>query len=66
MIVRAQQNEPLDALCWRTMGRTAGIVEAVLALNPGLDRAALLPEGCRVRLPDAPKAPVRQLINLWD
>ncbi len=65
-IVRANQDEPLDALCHRVLGCTAGVVEAALDLNPGLDRHTLLKEGCRVRLPDAPRTQARQLINLWD
>lgn len=65
-IVRAHQYEPLDLLCWRTLGRTAGVVETALVLNPGLDRYPCLPEGRRVRLPDAAKPTVKRLIALWD
>jgi phage tail protein X len=64
-LVRARQQEPLDALVWRKLGRGAGAVETVLLLNPGLDRVTFLAEGTRVRLPDAPPPPLRQLINLW-
>ncbi|MCL1861841.1 MAG: tail protein X [Proteobacteria bacterium] len=63
---RARQLEPIDALCFRVLGRTAGVVETTLELNPGLDRHALLPEGFPVRLPDAPKIQARKLVNLWD
>ncbi|MEZ0528975.1 tail protein X, partial [Pseudomonas sp. Env-73] len=28
--IRANQNETVDALCWRYYGRTAGVTEAVL------------------------------------
>jgi phage tail protein X len=66
MIARARQDEPLDLLCWRVLGRTAGVVEAALGLNPGIDRHVLLQAGRRVRLPDAPAAPVRRLIQLWN
>ncbi|MDR1463644.1 MAG: tail protein X [Azoarcus sp.] len=65
-LVRARQNEALDLLIWRKTGRTAAIVEAVIALNPGIGKHLLLPEGYPVRLPDAPPAPVRKLINIWD
>lgn len=66
----ALQGETLDGLCWRLLGTTAaGVVEAALALNPGL--AALgpvLPEGTAVTLPDPPAtaAVPRETINLWN
>ncbi|MDR0996319.1 MAG: tail protein X [Zoogloeaceae bacterium] len=68
MIARANANETLDALCWRVLGRTAGVVEAALELNPGLALDALLPEGKAVRLPDPADAPPpeKNLIQLWD
>ena len=34
--VIANDHETVDALCMRTLGRTAGVVEATLAINPGL------------------------------
>lgn len=67
MIVRAQQGDTVDSLCWRHLGSSAA-VEAALEANPGL--AALgpvLPMGTAVALPDA--APLRtndNIINLWD
>lgn len=63
----AQQGDTLDALCWRTYGRTAGVVEAVLAANPGIaDLGPVLPHGTRVQLPDQPAAAeYRQQVNLW-
>lgn len=66
--VRAQQNDTVDALCWRHYGRTAGVTEAVLEANPGLaDHGPFLPHGTLVSLPDAqPAAPQRQVVNLWD
>ena len=36
MQVRTHQHDTLDALCWRHLGRTEGVVEAALELNPGL------------------------------
>jgi phage tail protein X len=63
--VRARQQEPLDALIWRSLGKTAGAVEAALELNPGIDRRVLLPEGRAVRLPVVAKAPTKKLIELW-
>jgi phage tail protein X len=66
--VRAQQNDTIDALCWRHYGRTAGVTEAVLEANPGLaDLGPILPQGVLVNLPEAQTtAAVRQTVNLWD
>lgn len=65
--VRAHQGEPLDALCYRVLGTTAGITERTLELNPGLaDLGPVLPEGTPVRLPDTdPEPPRRQTVQLW-
>ena len=65
---RTQQNDTVDALCWRHYGRTAGVVEAVLDANPGLaDRGPVLPSGLLVNLPELQAAaPERQMVNLWD
>lgn len=65
--LRANQNETLDALCWRHYGRTAGVVEAVLEANPGLaDLGPNLPQGHPVNLPDAAPQPEQQAVILWD
>lgn len=68
MKVRAQQDETVDALCWRVYGRTDGVVEAVLEANPGLaDIGLLLPAGCEVDMPNptgiAGTAPLVQLFD---
>jgi phage tail protein X len=65
----AQAGEMVDELCWRTLGRTAGVVEQILELNGGL--AALgprLPEGTIVELPEIGEAarPGRETVQLWD
>jgi phage tail protein X len=53
MIVRAQQGDTVDSLCWRRYGRTRGVVEAVLEHNAGLaDYGPVLPLGLAVDLPD--------------
>lgn len=65
----ARQGDTLDALCWRELGATAGVVEDVLELNPGLAAlGAILPHGTAVLLPDrsAVKAPTVSSVNLWD
>lgn len=66
--LRAQQNDTVDALCWRHYGRTAGVTEAVLDANPGLvDHGPVLPHGLAVQMPEAQTAaPHRQMVNLWD
>lgn len=66
--VRAQQNDTVDALCWRHYGRTAGVTEAVLEANPGLaDHGPTLPQGLAVQMPEVPTtAPHREAMNLWN
>lgn len=66
--LRTHQGDTVDALCWRHYGRTAGVTEAVIDVNPGLaDHGPVLPQGLAVTLPDVPaSAPERQVINLWD
>lgn len=68
MLVRAQQGDTVDELCWRHLGRTAGLVEIVYELNPGLaDRGLVLPSGLEVTLPDQPaNKPTAPLLELWD
>ncbi|QWF19126.1 tail protein X [Lysobacter capsici] len=69
MRVYAAQGETLDALCWRVLGRTAGVIEAALIANPGLaDLGPILPHGTAVDLlPPVATAPAHQtLIQLWD
>lgn len=65
----ALAGETVDAICWRVLGRTQGVTEQVLDLNPGLaDLGPQLPAGAVVVLPDVNKlAPaVLETINLWD
>lgn len=66
--IRTQQNDTVDALCWRHYGRTAGVTEAVLQANPGLaDHGPTLPLGLAVQMPEThTAAPQRQMVNLWD
>lgn len=70
MQVRAIQGDTVDALCHRHYGRTVGVVEAVLAANPGLaDLGPILPNGTAVELPDIDPAEQPQttnIIKLWD
>ncbi|RQR25568.1 tail protein X [Burkholderia sp. Bp9142] len=70
MMVRALQGETVDALCWRVLGRTRGVVEAVLDLNRDLAQYGLiLPHGLLVELPDeVPQAAQSgaERLQLWD
>lgn len=65
----AREGETVDEVCWRVLGRTGGVTEQVLALNPGV--AALgpkLPGGTVLALPDqaAAQTATRQTVQLWD
>jgi len=63
----ARDREPLDALLHRKLGRTAGVTERALLLNPGLaDLGPTLPAGTRVILPQVTDAqPERETVKLW-
>lgn len=67
VIVR-RDDVTLDRLVWERFGRTEGLVEATLALNPGLAAlGVVLPVLTPVVLPDAPAetVPVRTVVRLW-
>lgn len=68
MRVLAQQNDTVDAICWRHFGATAGVVEQTLKLNPGLvNQGVILDHGTSVLLPDAvPPQVVKPTVKLWD
>jgi len=67
--VTAHKGDTVDALCWRHLGRTAGVTEQAIALNPGLAASGpILTEGQPVTLPEAVDAApsIRETVNLWD
>lgn len=67
MKVFAMQGDTLDVICMRYYGRTAGVVETVLAANPGLaELGVVLPHGTAVELPEVQSSPVIESVNLWD
>lgn len=67
MKVYAHQGDSLDVICARHYGRTEGVVEAVLAANPGLaELGAVLPYGTGIELPDTDTASAAETVNLWD
>lgn len=64
---RSLQGDTIDLICWRTFGHTAGITEAVYALNPGLaDFGPILPIGTHVDLPATSTPEQKKTIKLWD
>lgn len=67
MKVRAIQGDTVDAICWRYLGATAGVVEQVLQLNPKLSELGpLLPMGTVVTLPKRAKSqPKKERVTLW-
>lgn len=68
-IVYAVQGDTVDALCWRELGATQGVVEAVYELNRGLAaKGPTLPQGTPVQIPDRSTiaAPVLPTVQLWD
>ncbi|WAC70811.1 tail protein X [Roseateles sp. SL47] len=65
MQVRTLQGDTVDALCWRHLGRTDGVVADTLLLNPGLaEWGPILPVGLLVELP-TPKPSTRDMVQLW-
>ncbi|MFC3338137.1 tail protein X [Paracandidimonas soli] len=68
MIVHAQKNDTVDALCWRYLGETRDIVEQAYELNPGLaDQGPILAHGTPVVLPDAVRlTSTVETVKLWD
>lgn len=68
MQATAQDNELLDQLCLRHLGRTDGAaVEATLALNPGLAaQGPHLRAGQTITLAKPARSSTRATIQLWD
>lgn len=66
--VTAQQGDSLDSVIYRYFGRSSGLLEATLAMNPHLTATAILPIGTPVylRLDDSQAGPQVVSINLWD
>lgn len=65
----AMDGETVDEICHRVLGKTAGVTEQVLDLNPGLaELGPRLPGGTAVILPDASAAQTAtiDIVQLWD
>ena len=60
----------VDLLAWRHAGQYVdGLVEDILALNPGLAASTFIPRGFVVTLPDVTAAmvtPERAVVQLYD
>lgn len=64
--VMASDGDTVDQLCWRHLGRTAGVTEATLAANPGLAaRGPFLTAGTFVDLVVV-DATSQETVSLWD
>ncbi|MBY5940245.1 tail protein X [Halomonas sp. DP5N14-9] len=66
--VRTLQDETLDGLCYRVLGRTGSVTEQTLELNQGLaELGPLLPQGLLITLPNERQAaPLRaDTLQLW-
>ncbi len=67
MVAVSLQGDTVDALCWRHLGRTHGVVEATLQLNPGLaDLGLVLPTGTSVKLARPASSKTKTTVQLWD
>jgi phage tail protein X len=68
MNVIAQQDDTIDALCWRHLGMTRGVVEQAYEMNRNLaDQGPFLKHGTPVILPEPKSEPkTTQTIQLWD
>ena len=66
MTVTTQKNDTLDAICYRTLGRTDIIEDVINANSHALD-SPVLPSGLEIRIPDLPEVkPIKTTIKLWD
>lgn len=67
MQVYSQQNDTLDAVIFRHMGSSNGLLEETLRFNPKLANHIILPIGTIVILPSQPKQVIKKdKIQLWD
>lgn len=66
MQVMAQQDDNLDLLIYRHLGKSAGLLEQTLLLNPGISAKEILPMGAVVTLPDKQGQPaINNTVQLW-
>jgi phage tail protein X len=67
------QQDRLDRICVKFYGKTCGVVEAILGINPNLaDYGSYFPAGVAIELPPLetltllPQDKPRKVIHLWD
>ena len=67
MQYRTRAGDVLDWIVWyHYRGRVSGVVEQVLAANPGLsDYGPVLPAGLVIDLPDIPPPAPQTRIQIW-
>ncbi len=64
--IRTSDGDVLDSLCHAHYGRLAGVVEAVLAANPGLaDQPQPFASGVMIVLPDL-AVQQQATVTLWE
>lgn len=67
MKIVANGYDRLDQLVFAQVGAVNGLVEAVLALNPGLaDLGVIPPLDTVIELPEGQTGQAREAIRLWD
>ncbi|HDR1048068.1 TPA: tail protein X [Pasteurella multocida] len=67
MQVYAEQNDTLDAVIFRHMGTSNGLLEEALLLNPHLANQAVLDIGTVVILPSKQQQIIKKdSLKLWD
>lgn len=64
--VQTIQGDTVDLICQRYFGKTGGVTEQVMALNPHLSHySVVLPAFVDITLPDTPNRNQKQVIQLW-
>lgn len=64
--VQTIHGDTIDLICQRYFGKTGGVTEQVMALNPHLvSYNAVLPSQLKIILPAAPNRTQKQVIQLW-
>ncbi|HDR1113252.1 phage tail protein [Pasteurella multocida] len=67
MQVYAEQNDTLDAVIFRHMGTSNGLLEETLLLNPNLANQPVLEIGTAVVLPKKQQQTIKKdTLKLWD
>lgn len=65
--VQTIDQDTVDQVCQRYLGRTGGVTEQVMALNAHLaNLPPVLPQGVLIALPDVPTQAEQPIIQLWE